>query len=90
VLISLLHPCFPGSEETDALPSWPPDRGYSWEGWWTTGSDGVRGHVGAWHRTLATYLNAILGAGLQLREVIEPPAPTPRQLILRCARDDSA
>jgi hypothetical protein len=84
VLISLLHPCFPGQETTGALSSWPPDRGYSSEGWWTTGSDGVRGHVGAYHRTLATYLNAVIGAGLQIREAIEPPAEVPRYLILRC------
>lgn len=86
VLISLLHPCFPGQPETDALSSWPPDRGYSWEGWWTTGSDGVRGHVGAHHRTLATYLNAVIRTGLRIDEVIEPPADVPHYLVLRCAR----
>lgn len=85
VLISLLHPCFPGQPQTDALSSWPPDRGYSWEGWWTTGSDGVRGHVGAHHRTLATYLNAVIRSGLTIHEVIEPEAEVPRYLVLRCA-----
>ena len=35
--LSLLHPCFPGDASVDALPSWPPDRGYAAEGWWTTG-----------------------------------------------------
>src|SRR5829696_506540 len=33
--LSLLHPCFPGDASVDALPSWPPDRGYAAEGWWT-------------------------------------------------------
>ena len=83
VLISLLHPCFPGRTDTGTLPSWPPERGYSWEGWWSTDSDGVRGHVGAHHRMLSTYLNAILQAGLEIVEVIEPPSVRPRQLILR-------
>lgn len=84
IIISLLHPCFPGRGDTGTLPSWPPDRGYSWEGWWTTASDGVRGHVGAHHRTLSTYLNAMLGAGLEIMEFIEPADDVPRHLILRC------
>lgn len=64
-MLALLHPCFPGQEETATLPSWPPEHGYSWEGWWSTNSDGVRGHVGAYHRTLSTYLNAVIRAGLR-------------------------
>ena len=84
VLSALLHPCFPGRNDTGTLPSWPPDRGYSWEGWWTTGSDGVRGHVGAHHRMLSTYLNAMIRAGLEIVEVIEPLADVPRYLVLRC------
>lgn len=41
---SLFHPCFPGLREgaSEQLPSWPPDGGYSSEGWWTTHGDGVR------------------------------------------------
>lgn len=84
VLIALLHPCFPGRSDTGTLPSWSPEHGYAWEGWWTTGTDGVRGRVGAHHRTLSTYLNAARRAGLDIVEVIEPPSPVPRDLILRC------
>lgn len=84
IVLSLFHPCFPGRDNTGTLSSWPPQHGYSWEGWWTTNSDGVRGHVGAYHRTLSTYLNAVLGAGLEIVEVIEPAADVPRFLILRC------
>src|SRR5689334_8432054 len=31
---SLLHPCFPGVRDgsSEQLSSWPPDRGYAWEG----------------------------------------------------------
>lgn len=80
--LSLLHPCFPGDASVGALPSWPPDRGYAAEGWWTTGSVGVRGHVGAHHRTLSTYLNAVLDAGLQFESFTEPAADLPRTLII--------
>lgn len=86
VLIAVLHPCFPGLPDTGTLPSWPPDQGYSREGWWTTDSDGVRGHVGAYHRMLSTYLNALVRAGLDIVEAIEPPADIPRLLLLRCRR----
>jgi SAM-dependent methyltransferase len=83
---SLLHPCFPGirTGDSEQLSSWPPDRGYAAEGWWTTQGDGVRGRVGANHRMLSTYLNAALRAGFELCEFKEPPAPVPRFLIVGC------
>lgn len=85
---SLLHPCFPGFRdgESEQLSSWPPDRGYAWEGWWTTDSDGVRGRVGANHWMLSTYLNAAVRAGFDLEEFAEPAFPVPRYLIARCRR----
>ena len=86
VLISVLHPCFPGRDGTGTLPSWSPEHGYSWEGWWTTHTDGVRGRVGARHWTLSTYLNAVRRAGLDIVEVIEPPSDVPRDLVLRCRK----
>jgi SAM-dependent methyltransferase len=93
---SLLHPCFPGFRDatSEQLSSWPPDRGYAAEGWWTTGGDGVRGRVGAHHRMLSTYLNATLRAGFVLDEFVEPVTPTgqpttaaqqvPRFLVVGC------
>ena len=84
--LSLLHPCFPGNASVDALSSWPPDRGYAAEGWWTTGSVGVRGHVGAHHRMLSTYLNAVLYSGLQFESFIEAAADLPRVLIIQGRR----
>jgi 2-polyprenyl-3-methyl-5-hydroxy-6-metoxy-1,4-benzoquinol methylase len=85
---SLLHPCFPGLRNgtSEQLSSWPPDRGYAAEGWWTTDGDGVRGRVGANHRMLSTYLNATLRAGFELEEFAEPAAQVPRFLIVRCRR----
>ncbi|MGI8613117.1 MAG: class I SAM-dependent methyltransferase [Nocardioidaceae bacterium] len=85
---SLLHPCFPGLRDgvSEQLSSWPPDRGYAAEGWWTTHSDGVRGRVGANHRMLSTYVNAALRAGFNLDEFAEPASEVPRYLIARCRR----
>jgi ubiquinone/menaquinone biosynthesis C-methylase UbiE len=90
--VSLLHPCFPGlhTESSTQLSSWPPERGYTSEGWWTTGSDGVRGRVGAHHRMLSTYLNALLDAGFFLEEFAESDFPIPRYLLVRCRRVTTA
>jgi hypothetical protein len=52
---SIVHPCFPGNER--GLSSWPPDAGYTTEGWWTSPEhdpDGVRVRVGSNHRTVST------------------------------------
>ena len=81
--ISLMHPCFPGDPRTDTLPSWPPDKGYAAEGWWTTNSTGVRGHVGAHHRMLSTYLNAVLEAGFTFTAFAEADSELPRILIVQ-------
>jgi 2-polyprenyl-3-methyl-5-hydroxy-6-metoxy-1,4-benzoquinol methylase len=84
---SLVHPCFPGNAR--GLPSWSPEGGYSVEGWWHSvghNPDGVRIRVGAHHRTLASYLNALTGAGLVLDQAVEPPADVPSVLILACRR----
>jgi hypothetical protein len=85
---SLLHPCFPGLRKgaSEQLSSWPPDRGYACEGWWTTEGDGVRGRVGANHRMLSTYLNATRRAGFELEEFVEPIGQVPRFFIVRCRR----
>jgi 2-polyprenyl-3-methyl-5-hydroxy-6-metoxy-1,4-benzoquinol methylase len=85
---SLVHPCFPGNEA--GLSSWPPDHSYFAEGWWTSTAhkpDGVRIRVGSSHRTLSTYLNALIDAGFSLELAVEPPAPVPTFFLLRCRRD---
>lgn len=69
-VFTLVHPCFPGAG--DGKSSWPPEQGYYSEGWWSTGGNGVRGHVGAHHRTLSTYLNTFIDAGLSVQRVFEP------------------
>lgn len=85
--LSLVNPCFPGNDQ--GLSSWPPDRGYAAEGFWTSphhNPDGVRIRVGSNHRMLSTYLNALLDAGLRLERAFEPPTPVPTWLLLACRR----
>jgi SAM-dependent methyltransferase len=85
---SILHPCFPGgeAESWSGLSSWPPEHGYAHEGWWNTDGAGIRGHVGGNHRMLATYLNAILAAGLVPEEFAERGSVLPAILLGRCRR----
>jgi SAM-dependent methyltransferase len=59
------------------------------EGWWTSPDHdpgGVRIRVGATHRKLSTFLNALLDAGLEAERFVEPPAPVPTYLLWRCRR----
>lgn len=75
-VIGITHPCFDGphavwSEE---------DRGnhriittYLSEGQWGSRyAQGIRGRVGAWHRTMSTYLNTAREAGWELETMMEP------------------
>ncbi|SDT44430.1 class I SAM-dependent methyltransferase [Microlunatus soli] len=84
---TLFHPCYPGDpQDPTSLPSWPPDRGYDAEGWWTTGQSGVRGHVGAHHRKLSSYLNAVLAAGLQPTRFDERSTALPTLFVITATR----
>jgi ubiquinone/menaquinone biosynthesis C-methylase UbiE len=97
-VLSILHPCFPGWGE-DAPSSWPPRRGYYAEGWWLADNSGFRGKIGANHRTLSTYLNALVEHGLAVEHVAEPEPvgewvdsepgrdPVPVFLVVRCRRE---
>jgi SAM-dependent methyltransferase len=96
-VFSMVHPCFPGWGK-DAPSSWPPDAGYYAEGWWLASNPGLRGKVGASHRTLATYVNSLVARGLAIERVLEPEpdegwldnkppgAPRPVFLVARCRR----
>lgn len=60
---SITHPCFQA----------PPNRSYFEEGFWRSDNpNGVRGQVGAYHRTLSSYLNAFTKAGFILERLEEP------------------
>jgi ubiquinone/menaquinone biosynthesis C-methylase UbiE len=81
-VFSLLHPCFEtpfhAPEESQLLldatgePSAFIVRRYASEGFWQSGGTGVRGHMGAYHRTLSTLLNDLLVAGFLLEKLEEP------------------
>jgi len=75
-VFSILHPCFPGWG-SDISASWAPGRGYDQEGWWASNAvhSRLRQQVGANHRMLSTYLNALTRHGLMLDSMIEPPTP---------------
>ncbi len=73
--------------------------GYFAEIFWYSGNpNGVRGLVGAYHRTLSTYLNSLLDAGFILDYFAEPQATgyiadripgyreSPGVLVVRCRK----
>lgn len=74
-------------------------RGYFREGPWRgENPNGVRGKVDTYHRTLSTYVNTILAAGLLVEQMVEPRATgrlaervphlqrVPGVLIVRCKK----
>jgi ubiquinone/menaquinone biosynthesis C-methylase UbiE len=79
-VFSITHPCF----------QVPPGRPYHEEGFWRSDNpNGVRGQVGAHHRTLGTYLSALGDAGLLVEHFAEPRLPnrpTPPVLVARCRK----
>jgi len=77
---AITHPCF----------QIPPGRRYDDEGFWLSDNPhGVRGQVGAHHRTLSTYLNSLTEVGLILQRLVEPLIPdreTPPILVMHAAK----
>jgi ubiquinone/menaquinone biosynthesis C-methylase UbiE len=74
---AITHPCFqtPESRWTGKAGGTVKRevRGYFREGFWRSDNPaGVRGKVGAYHRTLSTYVNALEKAGLKLERMLEP------------------
>jgi ubiquinone/menaquinone biosynthesis C-methylase UbiE len=74
-VFSILHPCFAGSAAVSG--TWPTTGTYYDEGFWTaTGEQSsLRRRVGANHRTLSTYVNALARNGLLVTEMREPQPP---------------
>ena len=99
---SLLHPCFEGPFCLPEEPQFIKDAGvdvavavrrYATEGHWQSGGSGVRGHMGAYHRTLATLINDLMGAGFVLERLEEPvqdgnglASQVPRYLLVSARR----
>lgn len=80
---TITHPCF----------QIPPGQGYFTKGFWLSSNpNGVRGQVGAHHRMLGTYLNALGNAGLLVENVAElhlPNRDTPPVLLIKCRKIES-
>ncbi len=73
---SIVHPCFfpPHSKWGNAADGavHREVRGYFEEKlWYSNNPHGVRGKVGAYHRMLSTYLNALIDVGLTLEHLVE-------------------
>ncbi len=76
---AIVHPCFPTPKSW-----WVTDeqgrigravQDYFEEGFWRSDNvNGVRGQVGAYHRTLSTYINSLADAGFMLTHIVEPQA----------------
>jgi ubiquinone/menaquinone biosynthesis C-methylase UbiE len=74
-VFSITHPCFqiPPSGSPDENETASETGGYFREGFWRSGyPHGVRGKVGAYHRTLSGYLNALSDASFVLERLVEP------------------
>jgi ubiquinone/menaquinone biosynthesis C-methylase UbiE len=101
-VFAIPHPCIITRDSRWATPPDPPGRvvsGYFSEGQFIiANAPGVRGRVGVYHRTLATYLNALVEAGLTLEQIAEPravgemaeqvpgAAESPAVLTVRCVK----
>ena len=82
LVFSLLHPCFETPFQAPDESPFLVDEGgnpiayivrrYNQEGFWQSGGTGVRGHMGAYHRTLSTLINDLLAAGFLLEKLDEP------------------
>ncbi|MDQ2906886.1 MAG: class I SAM-dependent methyltransferase [Chloroflexota bacterium] len=77
-VFAILHPCFhtPRSGEMDTPEGAVRTIGnYFVEGYWRSDvRPGPPGKIGAYHRTLSTYVNGLTAAGLQLVSLSEPGA----------------
>jgi SAM-dependent methyltransferase len=100
----ITHPCFPipslgwGQKVNAELEGEIPN--HFAEGFWRRDNPtGVRGRVGSRHRTLGTYVNALISSGLRPEQIHEPRAPddlaesvpghreVPPFLAARCIKD---
>lgn len=80
LVMGITHPCFDGPHASWSNDDREDERvitTYLTEGHWvSTYAPGIRGRVGAWHRTISTYLNTAREAGWELETVLEPETLT--------------
>ncbi len=107
-MFSVVHPIC----QTPGSPWWVVEDGeivgvevrdYFAEGHWRRGNpEGIRGKLGAYHRTFGTYVDGLARSGLVLERLLEPRATgryaevapihekVPVALVIRCAKRESA
>lgn len=77
-IFAITHPCFTGPDaqwmETTEQQAVKAVRGYFQERFWRSAGGGIRTRVGAYHRMLSTYLNALADAHFALERMVEPIA----------------
>ncbi|GCE51000.1 methyltransferase family protein [Thermosporothrix hazakensis] len=78
LVFAIMHPCFEAPEagwiaNEQGKPARVISR-YTREGFWKSTSGGVRSRVGAYHRTLSSYTNALIDARFALTRMLEPRA----------------
>lgn len=82
LIFAITHPCFetPHAQwiSLDDGSTARAIKGYFREGFWQSTSDGVRGRVGAYHRTLSAYLNTLTASGFVFEQMREPTATSER------------
>lgn len=104
-VFAITHPCFQtprSSWLTEGAAIGRVVGDYFVEGpWRSENATGVRGQVGAHHRTLSTYVNSLSAAGLQVERMLEPQAhgaiagripgyiEMPAALVVHCIARDS-
>jgi 2-polyprenyl-3-methyl-5-hydroxy-6-metoxy-1,4-benzoquinol methylase len=81
---AILHPCFESPYRVPESTIEVDEKGefvacrvmhYLEEGYWNSGGDGMRGRVGAYHRTISAYVNALLASGFRIAGLAEPALP---------------
>jgi ubiquinone/menaquinone biosynthesis C-methylase UbiE len=101
-VFAIIHPCYnppPSGEMETPAGVVRTVSGYFDEGFWRSDArTGPPGKVGAYHRTLSTYVNALTDAGLTLERMREPRATNgfaerrpvwaqvPAVLVVRCTK----
>ncbi len=103
-VFSITHPCFQAPHaawrtKPDGSMSREIDTYFAEGHWRSNYAAGVRGQVGAHHRTVSTYINTLLETGFSIKQVVEPQATgqtaerkpeyavVPAFMIVRCQKD---
>ncbi len=101
-VFAILHPCYNPAPSGELMTPTGPVRtvsGYFTEGFWRSDArTGPPGKVGSYHRTLSTYINTLIAAGLTIERMAEPRltgshaaslpiwTEVPAVLVVRCVK----